>query len=134
MNNVMTKVLFIGLGLVLLASCTEPLYNVSDSAITLMSGDEPDLEQVTKAILVAGITTPPGWSMTVVKPGHILASLRIREHFINVDITYTTESYNITYKNSTNLRYDAGENTIHRSYNRWLEHLDRTIRQNISLI
>jgi len=134
MNNVITKVLFMCLGLVLLAGCLKPIYNVSDSPITLVSGDEPDLAHVTKAIVAAAILTDPEWSMKVVEPGHILASLHIRDHLVKVDITYTTKSYNIIYKESSNLRYDPELNTIHPSYKGWIRHLHKAIRGNIAML
>ena len=134
MNTLLTKVLFICLGLVLLAGCTNPIYNVSDSPVTLASGDEPDLAQVTKAIVAAAIFSDPEWNMAVVGPGHILATLHIRSHVVNADITYTTKAYSITYKDSSNLLYYPEENEIHYSYKGWIQHLDKVIRRNIAML
>lgn len=135
MNNVLTKVMFICLGLVLVAGCrTGPLYNVSDSPITSVSKGKLTLEQITKAIIGASTSSRPAWNMKVVKPGHILASIHVRSHTAKVDITYTTESYNITYNNSSNLKYDPEENTIHSNYNGWIQQLDSAIRTNITML
>jgi hypothetical protein len=38
-------------------------------------------------------------------------------------ISFDTESFSVRYVNSTELRYDAAENTIHRKYNQWVANL-----------
>ena len=43
-----------------------------------------------------------------------------------VDITYTTESYSVVYKDSHELLYDGKE--IHRNYNNWVLQLSDRIR------
>jgi len=106
------------------------VYNVKDAPITTASGKTVTMDQVAKAIIEAG--TERKWSMVVVKPGLIVGTLNVRSHQAVVDITYNTKSYSITYKDSTNLKYDAKDNTIHENYRSWIQYLDNAIRGRIT--
>ncbi|MCS6896559.1 MAG: hypothetical protein NZM29_01175 [Nitrospira sp.] len=106
------------------------IYNVKDAPVTTATGKEVTLDQVTKAIVEAG--SGLGWTMTVVKPGQIIGTLRLRSHTAVVDIPYTTKTYSIIYKDSTNLKYDAEKQTIHKNYRSWIENLDNAIKSRIS--
>ena len=63
-------------------------------------------------------------------PGHIIGTLNIRDHIAIVDITYNSDSYSITYKDSTNLNYNG--TNIHRNYNNWINNLDNAIKVQLS--
>jgi hypothetical protein len=102
------------------------IYNVKDAPITTATGKEMTLEQVTKAIVEAGAGL--NWTMAVVKPGQIVGTLNLRSHTAVVDITYNTKTYDITYKNSVNLKYNAEKNTIHQNYRGWVMNLDNAIK------
>jgi len=102
------------------------IYNVKDAPITTATGKEMTLEQVTKAIVEAGAGLT--WTMAIVKPGQIVGTLNLRSHTAVVDITYNTKTYDITYKNSVNLKYNAEKNTIHENYRGWVMNLDNAIK------
>ncbi|MCP9441208.1 MAG: hypothetical protein NNA20_01320 [Nitrospira sp.] len=106
------------------------IYNVKDAPVTTATGKEVSLDQVTKAIVQAG--SGLGWTMTVSKPGYIIGTLNIRSHTAVVEIPYTTKTYSILYKDSTNLKYDPKEQTIHRNYKGWIERLDAAIKSQLS--
>lgn len=106
------------------------VYNVKDAPITTATGKAVTLDQVAKAIILAG--TGLKWSMAVAKPGHIVATLNLRTHQAVVDITYTTKTYSITYKDSANLYYDAENKTIHENYRGWIQRLDNAIRSRLT--
>ncbi len=106
------------------------IYNVKDAPVTTVTGKEVSLDQVTKAIVQAG--SGLGWTMTVSKPGYIIGTLNIRSHTAVVEIPYTTKTYSILYKDSTNLKYDPKEQTIHRNYKGWIERLDTAIKSQLS--
>ena len=80
--------------------------------------------QIVQAIIRAGSSL--GWTMQKDAPGHIIGTLNIRTHIAIVDITYNSDSYSITYKDSTNLDYNG--TTIHRSYNTWVNNLNNAIK------
>jgi hypothetical protein len=111
--------------LLALAGCSsKPILNIKDAPIP--SGHTPD--QVQKAIIAAGASY--GWIMKEVQPGVIHGVLKLRTHEAEVDIAYSTVSYSITYANSVNLDYKAGN--IHRNYNLWVTNLSRAIQTEIS--
>ena len=105
-----------------------PVFNVENATINTVSGKEPKLEDVTRAIVNAAGNSHPPWNMQVVKPGHIIATLHNRSHMAQVDIEYTTKGYNITRKDSADLNYDPEKGTIHPGYNKWVQRLDSNIR------
>jgi hypothetical protein len=49
-----------------------------------------------------------------------------------VDVNYSTRSYSITYKDSTELQYDG--KSIHQNYNGWVQNLDKGIRAQLSAL
>lgn len=113
--------------LVLAVGCrTAPIVNVKDAPVKTLSGKEPTHDQVTKAIVMAGMGLK--WKMEVAEPGHIIGKLYLRSHYAAVDITYNTKTYSIMYKNSDDLWYDEEDQTIHSNYNGWIENLNNAIR------
>lgn len=114
----------ITLGLIL-TSCgtSKPL---KDHTNNLVPGNL-SLAQIERSILKAGVTR--GWIMTKEnsKKDTILASLTVRTHSAQVLIPYSTTSYSLLYKTSSNLNYNLQKNSIHRSYLRWLLNLKQEI-------
>lgn len=109
---------------------TAPIYNVSSAPVTPTGSSEVTMDQVRDAIIRAGGGL--GWNMKPVEPGHILGALHLRSHVAKVDIHYDTESYSITYRDSTNLEYQDGN--IHSNYNGWIQNLDTAIQNHITMI
>lgn len=68
-----------------------------------------------------------GWYMKEIDDNTILARLMVRHHSATVKITYTGNSYNITYLRSRNLNYNAQNNAIHNQYNSWVQNLAKNI-------
>ncbi|MDX7987027.1 hypothetical protein FE392_06730 [Xenorhabdus sp. 12] len=95
---------------------------------TIMSHNS--LPSVKKAILEAGKKRK--WIMTEVAPGVIDGLQKSRDHEARIRITYTNKNYVISYAGSHNLRERNG--TIHRSYNRWVNNLDKDIQLNLALL
>jgi hypothetical protein len=111
------------------------IYNVKDAPVTTLSGNEPTLQQVGKAIVLAGVGLK--WIMDAAGPGHLIGTLNLRTHQAVVDITYNTKAYSITYKNSTHLLIVDSEGNpsgIHRNYNSWIRNLDNAIRTQLMAI
>lgn len=113
-----------------LAGCPHQalVYNVKDTPV--MAGKDVSLDQMKKAITLAG--APLGWDMVETSPGMIEGVLYLRSHIARIDIPYSTKSYSIKYKDSTNLEYDGQK--IHSNYNGWIQRLDHAIKEQISLI
>lgn len=128
MKRMRSGILFACVVLVAVMGCRGggQIYNVKNTPITTATGKEMTLEQVTKAIVEAGAGL--NWTMAVVKPGQIIGTLNLRSHTAVVDITYNTKTYDITYKDSVNLKYNAEKNTIHQNYRGWIMNLDNAIK------
>lgn len=134
MRHVLSAMLVVGLAVVMMTGCRGggQIYNVKDAPITTATGKEVTLEQVTKAIVEAGAGLK--WTMAVVKPGQIVGTLNVRSHTAVVDIAYDTKTYNITYKDSVNLKYNADKQTIHENYRGWVQNLDNAIKGRLTAV
>lgn len=120
----------VALTLVVLAGCrTAPIHNVQNAPIT-PTGDEITMEEVKDAIIRAG--SGLGWRMRPAEPGLIIGTLNVRDHMATVEISYDTDSYDITYMDSNNL--DKKGNEIHSNYNGWIQNLDNSIQNNIAML
>lgn len=104
---------------------TKPVYNVAASPLPI--GSSLDMNAIAEAIQRAGASL--GWSITPEAPGKMTGTLQVRQHVAVVDITYDTKSFDIQYKDSTNLMYSGGQ--IHRNYNRWVKRLEDEIREQL---
>lgn len=125
MSSRVLKLIISSAAVILLVGCAlVPVQNIENSPVNA-SNKNYDLSDVTKAIERAG--TGLGWQMREQTPGHIVGTLNLRSHVAVVDITYTLDDYSINYKDSTNLKYEASNNTIHKNYNGWIQNLTNAI-------
>jgi hypothetical protein len=133
MKRMQSGILFACVVLVAVMGCrgAGQIYNVKDAPIATATGTAVTLEQVTKAIVDAGVGLK--WTMVVTKPGQIVATQNLRTHTAIVDIAYNTKTYSITYKDSVNLNYNAEKQTIHKAYSGWVQNLDNAIKRLIAL-
>ena len=120
------------LALAIVAGCRGggQIYNVKDAPVQTATGKEPSMEDVQKTIIQAGAGL--GWTMAVVKPGEILGTLNVRSHQAVVTIPFTSKTYSILYKDSSNLKYDADKQTIHENYTGWVQRLDGAIKSRLT--
>jgi len=132
MNRMLSRVLLGCMVLVVVTACRGggQIYQVREAPVVTASGKELRLEDVRKEIIQAGVAL--GWQMTVAKPGEIIGTLNIRSHQAVVTIPYTTKTYSILYKDSSNLKYDAEKQTIHENYSGWIQRLDGAIRSRLT--
>ena len=134
-NRSLKLLIFLVVIMVVFVGCrTTPVFNVENGNINTISGKDPALEDVTRAIVSASANSNPPWNMQVVKPGHIVATLHNRTHMAQVDIQYTTKGYSITRKDTADLQYDAEKGTIHPGYNKWVQRLDSNIRMKVNML
>jgi hypothetical protein len=112
-----------------LAACSNPdVYNVESAPFN--ARETATLDDVQRAILFAGAKRD--WKMTVVDPGHILATHTRSGHSATVDIRFDTQTYSISYKDSQYLQYDGA--TVHPTYNRWIQYLQEDIATYVQAI
>lgn len=113
--------------LMLTACRTAPVLNIDNAAIP--EGPTPlTMTEIEGAIVKAG--TGLGWSMSLIKPGHIVGTLNVRSHQAVVDVTYNEKDFNIDYKSSNNLKYNGKK--IHHKYNNWVLNLEDAINNQIA--
>lgn len=105
------------------------------------------MAEVEKGIRAGGASS--GWVMTTRGPGDIEGSYMQAQSTAVVAVTYDTTSFSIKYKDSVNLRYDAGgaataaargvrnapatgSDQISVHYNAWVQSLERSIRAQLA--
>lgn len=108
------------------AARVQPIQNVENAPIP----NGLSMQKIKEAMVKAGAIR--NWVVTEEGPGELLATLHLRSHVAKVAITYDTEGYSITYRDSTNLKYKAGK--IHRNYNSWVQNLNGDIQLTLSLL
>ena len=97
--------------------------NVTDASIS----DELKEDGVEKAI--SRVLKRRGWRVGKKSKGKIIANLAVRSHRATIEITYNKDTYSINYVDSQNLKYNEAKGTIHRSYNKWVNNLDRDLQR-----
>lgn len=91
-------------------------------AATTASGKPATAEQIRAALQAAG--GQRGWQITPAGAGKAVAVLNVRgKHSVTADVAYGNGQYSIKYRDSTNMNYDAGANSIHPKYNAWVQTL-----------
>ena len=131
MSTPFMKIFAVAFLMLAVAGCrTATIYNVKDQPMSVPK--DATMTQVENAIKRAGASL--GWQMKQVAPGHIVATLPIRDHIAVADVYYNTLDFSIDYKDSTNLRYDKADDTIHVNYNSWIKNLQNAIIAQSSII
>ena len=103
------------------AQATDPIRNVERQAVS-GAGVTPD--QVRRALMAAGALR--GWTVSETAPGTLRGVYTVRTHMAEVTIPYSATDFSIRYTSSADLDYGtnrAGEEVIHRNYNRWVNNL-----------
>ncbi len=109
---------------------TSLIKNVENAPITPHAGQSASIQEIEKAIIVAGAGL--GWQIKSQSPGNLIGTLALRSHIAVVDIKFNTETYSITYKDSTNLDY--GGTYIHSNYNGWVQNLEKSINAHLAAL
>ncbi|MBF8292959.1 MAG: hypothetical protein HW392_1786 [Steroidobacteraceae bacterium] len=108
----------------------EPIQNPTNIPISWNADGKPTMERIQRA-MIAGCAQR-GWQCQATKPGEIRAVLHVRQHMAEALIAFNTESFSISYLNSSELRYNATKKTIHRKYNLWVVNLISDINSTIA--
>jgi hypothetical protein len=121
----LTAVLFTGCGVT-------TVNNVQNNAFVPVDASSVTLDKIARGITIAGAGL--GWQMKKVSDNEIVGTLYLRTHMAQVRIPFTTKDYSITYEKSSNLNYNAENNTIHTNYNGWIQNLDRAIQVQLGIL
>lgn len=83
-----------------------------------------------KKIILSALSAR-GWNVVEEGSGYVTARQDRGGHSATVKVTYGSDHVDITYVDSTNLRFrdQDGRQTIHSRYNVWVRNLARTIRK-----
>ena len=116
----------------LLGACrTAPIYNVEAQPIAV-SASTYTLEDVRKAIIRAG--SRRGWTFQDSGEGMLVGTIALRKHRATIDVSYDKETFDITYRDSEELRYNEGKGVIHTNYNSWIQNLAQDINLELTLL
>jgi hypothetical protein len=126
----MLKFAMLMIAATLVACTTAPIYNVANAAVVSTGGKTVTDEQVKAAIVRAGSAL--GWQIRDAGPGKLVGNISLRAHTAEVEIPYSTGSYSILYKSSTNLNEGGGQ--IHKNYNGWIQNLHKGINTQLALL
>ena len=119
-----------GLLVLLLAACSSPLFEIRDNPIETGTDAPVTTDQVGDAIMEAGKGL--GWRMASTKSGEVTGTYANAKQSATVAIPYTTKTYSILYKNSSNFKYKGTK--IHKRYNELVSGLDAAIRRELSRV
>ncbi|MCP4601478.1 MAG: hypothetical protein GY847_13330 [Proteobacteria bacterium] len=102
-----------------------PINNKFDVPMYSPPGITPALEE-NHSIIALGIGAK-GWHITSEESGRIVAEYSAGEHTATVAVTYDQNKYSITRMDSSpSFKFDGI--SIHRRYNSWINHLDKSIQ------
>lgn len=108
------------------AARTAPIYTPEPIEVPAGKSTEAVKNAIKKACF------DKGWESREVGPGHIQAKYTKQGKYTAVvDIKYDAKAVRISYKDSENLNYDAGQKVIHKTYNNWIHYLERNIRADL---
>jgi hypothetical protein len=114
----------------MLVGCrTGSVLDIRDAGVPVAVGQTVTMDDVAKGIMAAG--SKHSWTMAIQTQGHIVGTLVLRRHTAVVDIFYSTNSYSILYKDSSNLKYDPTRKTIHSNYTSWIRNLHDAIQKEL---
>lgn len=103
------------------ASALQPIIDLEDQVVP----DGLTLKQV-KAAIQRGAAVRK-WIAKEKGPNEFEVTLFNRKYVVKVKITYSTNSYSITYLSSQNMKAQNGR--IHRKYNGWVSNLNNDIQR-----
>ena len=106
------------------------VYDTPPRDIPAVSERKLSLDEV-KAAIIRGANSR-GWTIESQAPGVITANIVMRnKHSATVDICYTETSFDIKYRDSSNLKYNPQTKTIHPNYDRWVSYLSDSISREL---
>ena len=119
----MRKIFLVLLAVFTVAACkSTAVYNVEQTNVPAGLTAKQVEKNIVKAL------TQKGWQVKANNHKVILAEIMVRTHTARIKIPFDANHYAINYVDSTNLKYNAKKNTIHKNYNNWIIYIDRLIQ------
>ena len=105
-----------------------PMVELGRQEIVTFDGQPLSLDAMRKAILYGGLTRR--WTAVGERPGVLVLQASNGGHIVVVEVSYDARTYDIRYKSSVEMSYEAndGKPVIHPKYNQWVNDLSTAIR------
>ena len=114
---------------VLFSACSGPAIYTGGHAPVSQIGNTPTLTQVDKAVKDSLIGR--GWIPSKITNNSYTGLYKKRSLMAKIKVLFNTSTFTVEHLESTNLDYDASDHTIHPTYNRWIQNLERDIRKRV---
>jgi len=118
MTAILLSTIFVG--------CSAPAINNPTNAPVSLIANTPTLVQVDDAVKNGLIHRH--WIPQKVSPNSYIGTYESRGLMAKVKVTFNTSTFSIEHLESKNLDYDPSDQTIHPTYNKWIDGLEREIR------
>ena len=128
MNIVLNSVLLTS-GLLIFTACSGPAIYTGGHAPVSQIANTPSLLQVEKAVKDSLIGR--GWIPQKVSTNSYIGLYKRRDLMAKIKVLFNTSTFTINHLESTNLDYDASDQSIHPTYNKWIQNLEHDIRKRV---
>lgn len=123
------KSLIVGLAVLTFTACSGPAIYTGGDAPVSQIGNIPSLEQVDKAVKDSLIGR--GWIPQKNSNQSYIGLYKRRSLMAKIKVLFNTNTFTIKHLESKNLDYDASDQSIHETYNRWIQNLEHDIRKRV---
>ena len=128
MKTLVKNILLI-LATVTFTACSGPaIYTGGDSPVSQI-GNTPTLAQVDKAVKDSLVGR--GWIPSKITNNSYTGLYKRRALMAKIKVLFNTHTFTIRHIESKNLDHDTSDNTIHPTYNRWIQKLEHDIRKRV---
>ncbi len=125
----LVKSLFLGFVLVVFTACSGPaIYTGGDAPVSQIA-NTPSLAQVDKAVKDSLIGR--GWIPQKISSHSYIGLYKKRALMAKIKVLFNTSTFTIQHLESKDLDYDDSDQTIHPTYNRWIQQLEHDIRKRV---
>ena len=127
--KIVLKSLAVSLVLFGLTACSGPAIYTGGHAPVSQIGNTPSLAQVDKAVKDSLIGR--GWIPQKISNNSYTGLYKKRSLMAKIKVLFNTSTFTIKHLESTNLDYDASDQSIHPTYNKWIQKLEHDIRKRV---
>jgi len=127
--KIFLKSLAVSLVLFSFTACSGPAIYTGGHAPVSQIGNTPSLAQVDKAVKDSLIGR--GWIPQKISNNSYTGLYKKRSLMAKIKVLFNTSTFTIKHLESTNLDYDASDQSIHPTYNKWIQKLEHDIRKRV---
>jgi hypothetical protein len=112
-----------------LLGCSGPAVYTAPNAPVSQIANTPTLAQVDKAVKDSLIGR--SWIPQKVSSNVYLGTYKKGDLMAKIKVTFNTSTFTINHLDSRNLDYDGSDESIHPTYNKWIQRLEADIRKRV---